>query len=138
MRKIKGLHIDAKAKTARIVEVEPTLDEIYRLADCSCITSVRILPGTHFFCDDNGYLTNPRRFFKFRHIDTQWFAGSAICFKTGDGGSDRSIDPIVAAALADSVVFMECDSEDGVPELPPPMIMSFDSTNDMLKHLKLF
>ena len=52
MSKIKALLIDPYQRTVQLIDLEPTLQEFYRLIDCRCIAGFTDSSGASFTYDD--------------------------------------------------------------------------------------
>jgi hypothetical protein len=60
MKKIKALLIDPYQRTIQTIQFEPTLEEFYRLIDCTCIAGFTDSSGASFTYDDEYNITEGR------------------------------------------------------------------------------
>ena len=64
---LRGVLVDVKNETARVVEVQDDLDEFYKILNCDCIDiTVRRIGGRcrkkfNIVCDDEGLLKDPQK-----------------------------------------------------------------------------
>ena len=127
MGKVKAFLIDAEKREVREVEYN-TGDGavgISGLIGCGLFCTATVLgDGNFVYVDDEGYLNGTRVFFKFKSLDTQWFAGNGLVLKEDKRGNtvDSTVD---VGKLREDILFLSCDDEESCPTLPPIRIISF-------------
>lgn len=90
---MKALWIDRETNTAKIVETNGKLDDLYRMCHCDCIEIVvRNIDGIPFniVCDDEGLLKGDVMFTAFYDDGTPEIAGSICVFSCDDEWGDLS------------------------------------------------
>ena len=116
---MKAIIINAlKAKVEEIEVEELNLEKMYELIGCRCICiGLNMGLGHIMYVDDEGYLNGTKEFFKFKSINTQWFAGNGLIIREK---GDKKVDVIMdAKKIEEDIIFMKCDDEESCPKLPP-------------------
>lgn len=123
----KAVLIDAKNQTVKEVDYNGNIEQMYELLGCRLICVALQIGNNHtIYVDDEGYLNGTKEFFKFKEIETQWFAGSGLIL-VEDPETEEYLDhQIDLKRLADGLLFMQCDDEESCPELPPMKIITWD------------
>ena len=86
---IKTILIDVKNSKFDVLNIENTLDEFYRLIDCSCIDIVRRKIGRKWFdiiCDDEGLFAESPKISAINNWGRPMLVGNLLITKTGEEG----------------------------------------------------
>ena len=127
MSKVKAILIDAKEQEIKEIEYDTKngIQDIYDVIGCRCFcVAADLSDGNTVYVDDEGYLNGTKSFFKFKSMDTQWFAGNGLVMR--DDMSENTVDTTVdVEKLEQDVIFMICDNESCCPKPPPIQIISW-------------
>ena len=125
MKEVETILVNAFEKKVEKVKLA-SFSDIYTNLKCKtfCL-ALTFQSGIVLYVDDNGYLTEPKRFFKLKsHEPMQWLAGNGLFLGEDDEGNLLGCDWEIGEIEKD-IVFMQCDDEESCPKIPPPRIISF-------------
>ena len=104
---MRAILVHAENKTVEEVHSVLSLDEIYRLLECSCFTIAGYFDnGDVVYADDEALLKDPKHFISLGVNNGHPFAGNALIVGTSNQGETISCESIVQDIKQD-VIFMD-------------------------------
>jgi len=123
---MKAVFIDSENNTIKEVDIDGSLETMKKLINCNFLSSASVFFGDNnfLFVDDEGYLKDKFTFFKFKNMNTQWFAGNGLIIKEDECNEELTNHSINIDLLKENTIFMKCDNKESCP-LPISKLIFF-------------